>query len=388
MAHKIRTRTRSTARGRGTPARRPTAVRYAVVGLGHIAQKAVLPAFQNARRNSQLAALVSGDATKMRVLGRRYGVPAFGYDEVNALFSSGEIDAVYVALPNSMHADCAVRAAAAGLHVLCEKPMAVTEAECERMVEVTRDAGTKLMIAYRLHFDRANLRAIEIVRSGKIGEPRLFTSEFCMPIEDGNIRLDFELGGGPLYDIGVYCINAARYLFADEPEEVLAQSASASGDRRFREVDEMTAAILRFPGDRLATFSCSFGSSDVDAYRILGTKGDLRVEPAYGYSDEIEHLLTIGSRKSRRRFAKRDQFGAELVYFSDCILQDREPEPSGVEGLADVRIVRALLASAKSGKPVSLRRMQRDQQPTMAQEIQRPPVRTPQLVHVDSPRME
>jgi glucose-fructose oxidoreductase len=324
----------------------------------------------------------------MRVLSRRYGVPAFGYDEVDTLFHSGQIDAVYVALPNSMHADCVIRAATAGLHVLCEKPMAVTEDECERMLEVSREAGIKLMIAYRLHFDRANLSAIDIVRKGKIGEPRFITAEFCMPVKDGDIRLDAGLGGGPLYDIGVYCINAARYLFGDEPEEVIAQSARMGGDRRFRDVDEMTAAILRFPGDRLATFTCSFGASDADTYHVFGSKGDLRVEPAFGYTDELAYVLTVGSRKTRRRFAARDQFGAELLYFSNCVHENREPEPSGVEGLADVRVVRALLESAKDGKPVALRRKQRDQRPTLRQEIQRPPVRTPPMVHVESPRLE
>src|SRR3954467_1985206 len=138
-------------------------IRYAVVGCGHIAQVAVLPAFGNARRNSKLAAIVSGDPVKRGELCRKYDIPkAFDYPEYDQLLKSGDIDAVYIALPNTLHAEYAERAARAGLHVLCEKPMAVTEAECELMARVAREHRVKLMVAYRLHFERANLEAIEI----------------------------------------------------------------------------------------------------------------------------------------------------------------------------------------------------------------------------------
>src|SRR5688500_5662459 len=149
-------------------------VRYAVVGLGHIAQVAVLPAFGNSRRNSKLAALVSADPVKLEELGKKYAVQErCSYDQYDALLRSGAVDAVYIALPNSLHCDYAVRAAQAGVHVLVEKPMALTEEECERMARAARDAGVKLMVAYRLHFERAKLEAIEVARSSRIGEPRL-----------------------------------------------------------------------------------------------------------------------------------------------------------------------------------------------------------------------
>ena len=149
------------------------------------------------------------------------------------------------------------------------------------MIRVCKQQGVHLMTAYRLHFERANLKAIEIATSGTIGEPRLFDSVFTMQVMDkDNIRLSRSKGGGPLWDIGLYCVNAARYLFQAEPEEVLATTANG-GDPRFEEVEEAASAILRFPEGRLATFSCSFGAADVSSYRIVGTKGDLRVEPAY-----------------------------------------------------------------------------------------------------------
>jgi predicted dehydrogenase len=185
-------------------------IRYAVVGLGHIAQVAVLPAFAHARVNSQLTALVSDDPQKLKTLGRRYHVDhLFSYEEYKDCLRSGAIDAVFIALPNHLHAEYSIAAARAGIHVLCEKPMAVTEKDCWAMTRAADHAGIKLMIAYRLHFEEANMTAVRLVRSGKLGDPRFFASSFSMQVRPENIRTDKEKGGGTLYDIGIYCINAA-----------------------------------------------------------------------------------------------------------------------------------------------------------------------------------
>lgn len=362
-------------------------VRYAVVGLGHIAQVAVLPAFAHAGRNSQLTALVSDDPVKRKKLARQYGIKqTYSYAAYDECLAGGYIDAVYIALPNHLHCDYSVRAARAGIHVLCEKPMAVTEQECEQMIEAADLHRVKLMIAYRLHFEEANMKAAYLVESGKLGEPRLFNSVFTMQVRDMDIRLQQETGGGTLYDIGIYCINAARYLFKDEPIEVSAFSVHGS-DRRFKEVDEMTGATMRFPHDRLATFICSFGGADVSAYDVVGTKGHLRVDPAYEYVGELKHELTLNGSSKTRKFKRRDQFAPELLYFSDCILKGRSPEPSGKEGLIDVRIIRALYDSAESGRPVSLSVPKKARRPTLSQEIKRPPVKKPRLVHTVSPSL-
>jgi predicted dehydrogenase len=360
-------------------------IRYAVVGLGHIAQVAVLPAFGNARRNSRLVALVSGDPVKREQLGKKYDVQhTYSYEQYDECLKS-DIDAVYIALPNTLHCEFAERAARAGKHVLVEKPMAVTEEECERMTRAARDAGVKLMVAYRLHFERANLEAGEVARSGRIGEPRLFNSTFCTPVVPGNIRVRRDTGGGVLYDIGIYCINAARYLFQDEPVEVTAQMAN-SGDPRFRETEEMVAATLRFPGDRLATFTCSFGAADIATYHVVGTRGDLELNPAYEYAAEIRQRVTVNGRTRERTFPKRDQFAPELVSFSECVLNGAEPEPSGREGLADVRVIRAIYASAEAGgRAVRLAPFQKEIRPTLDQEVRRPPVRQPSLVNTEAP---
>ena len=359
-------------------------IRYAVVGLGHLAQVAVAPAFKNAK-NSELVAVVSGDAEKRKRLGKKYRLEhVYSYDRYDRALA--EVDAVYLVLPNHLHREYAVRAAAAGVHVLCEKPMAVTEEECEAMIEAAESNNVKLMIAYRLHFEKANLEAIKLVKSGRLGDTRIFDSVFGQQIAEDNVRVTepMEKGGGPLYDMGVYCINAARYLFGTEPMSVFASSAN-NGDKRFRKVEEMTSATLRFPDERLATFTCSFGSADLSRFTLIGTKGSLTAEPAYDYSIPLKQQLTIDGKTSTRRFPKRDQFAAELIYFSDCVLRDKEPEPSGWEGLADVRIVRAIYQSAQAGRAIELADLPAKKKPTMRQEIHRPSHGTPKLVNARSP---
>ena len=361
-------------------------VRYAVVGLGHIAQVAVLPAFAHAG-NSELAALISDDPEKLQKLGRRYKVKArFSYDQFEQCLESGVVDAVYIALPNHLHREYTERAARAGVHVLCEKPLAVTEEDCLAMIRVCEENGVKLMVAYRLHFEEASLKAIDLVQGGRLGQPRLFNSVFTMQVKEGDIRLNpRELGGGPLYDIGVYCINAVRNLFGAEPMEVVAFNSN-NGERRFQQCEEMTAAILRFPGrERLASFTCSFNATDVGTYRVVGTKGELVMDPAYEYAEGLTQRVTIDGRTRERTFPKRDQFAPELISFSECILTGAAPEPSGWEGLADVRVIRALYRSADSGQPVSLPPFSKGDRPSLDQEIRRPPVRKPELVNSESP---
>lgn len=359
-------------------------IRYAVVGLGHIAQAAVLPAFAHATHNSVLTALVSNDTSKLKKLARYYKVPhLYHYDEYQQCLTDGHIDAVYIALPNSMHSEYAVRAAEAGIHVLCEKPMAVSTRECQAMIRTADAAKVKLMIAYRLHFDEATLRANDIAQSGQLGSVRLLHAVFTLQVCDDNIRLRQDLGGGALFDIGIYCINAARMVFRSNPMEVTGYLAQG-GDARFTEVDESAVGILRFPEDRLATFACSFGASERSAYEIIGTKGHLRVDPAYEYEGRLKHVVTIDGAPQTQLFPSGDQFAPQLIYFSDCVLNGKEPEPSGTEGLMDVHILEAIVQSATSGQSVKLDLSEKRQWPSLRQAIHRPPVRKPFLVNVAS----
>jgi glucose-fructose oxidoreductase len=369
--------------GAGKDHGRRRRVRYAVVGLGWIAQEAVLPAFAKARGNSVLRALVSDDPAKLRTLGRRYEVRhLYGYSDYERCLE--EVDAVFIALPNSLHREYTVRAARGGVHVLCEKPMAITEADCRAMVQACARARVKLMIGYRLHLERATLTAVETVRRGRVGEPRLFQSTFGMETEAGNLRLR-PGEGGPLYDIGIYCLNAARNLFGSEPVAVFGSHARGKG-ARFRRCPEMTTAVLRFPGERLASFTCTFGAEAGSSYELVGTKGTLRMEPAYSHSGGLALEITTNGRTKTRSFPPRDQFAPEIIHFSDCVLKGTEPGPSGDEGLRDVRVLEAIERSARSGRPVKLSPARPRRRPRREQEIGRPRGRSPRLVHADDPR--
>jgi predicted dehydrogenase len=363
-------------------------LRWGVVGMGYFAQGAVLPAFAHARSSCELSALFSDDARKRKRLGKQYRVGhVLPYDQYDDFLRSGEIDAVYIALPNDLHKDYTVRAARAGVHVLCEKPMAVTEDECREMIQACEEAGVKLMIAYRLHFDEANLTAVDLARRGKLGDLRYFSSVFSLPVKKGNVRIcPTERGGGPLYDIGIYCINAARYLFQQEPTEVSALAARRPGDERFHDTDEQLGVTLRFPDDRLAVFAASFGGADASSYSLVGTRGRLQLDSAYEYAAPMKLEIQIGEKTEQRKFKKRDQIAAELEYFADCVASEREPEPSGWEGLHDVRIISAILESVRTGRKVEIDLPDKRSRPGRNQAIERPAVpRQPALVNAEPP---
>ena len=359
-------------------------IRYAVVGLGHLSQVAILPALRHCR-HSELAALVSGDATKSRKLSEEYRVPAYSYDDFESALTAERVDASFIVLPNTLHREFTERSAKAGVHVLCEKPMATSERDCEAMIRACRRAKVKLMVAYRLHFTDSQVRAIELARKGELGELRAFNSLFCMQVKPDNIRVKNETGGGPLLDIGIYCINAARYLFGAEPTEVAGMAAS-SDDSRFKEVTEMVSAVLRFPGERLASFTCSFGAHNISQYHLVGTEGILQAEPAYDYKGPMRWTIRRGDRDKKKAFPKGDQFAGEMDYFSRCIAEDREPEPSGLEGLADIRIVRAVNESIRSGRSVRLKSFSKAKRPDAHQETKRGSAKKrPKLVKASAP---
>lgn len=359
-----------------------------MVGLGHIAQVAVLPGFRHAA-HARLVALFSSNAAKRDEMAARHGVEeAYDYAAYDEVLERGEIDAVYIALPNHLHRDYAVRAAERGVHVLVEKPMAVDEAECRAMIDAAARTDVRLMVAYRLHFDPANLEAMRVVRE-ELGAPRIFMSSFSQNVVAGNVRLmPVARGGGPVYDMGVYCINAARYLFRDEPTEVVATAASYD-DPRFADSPEMVAATLRFPGERIASFVCSFGAADSSRYEVLGDTGRLVMEPAFEYAVGLRYRIEKnGELDDTRRFRKHDQFGAQLEYFAQCVLDGREPEPGGAEGLADVQIVRAIHRSVEQRRPIALEIRPPSQRPDESLAFELPGVRKPSTVKSTSPSGE
>jgi glucose-fructose oxidoreductase len=330
-------------------------------------------------------ALLSDDATKLKALGRKYGVKRLYAQSQLAECLADGVDVLYVATPNDTHAGIIGEAVKQGVHVLCEKPLANTYEEAEEVVRVAAEEGVKLMTAYRLHFEAANLAAIEAARNGDIGEPLIFNSVFTMKVDDpGNIRLHpISEGGGTLHDIGIYCINAARYLFGDEPEEVFAMSVP--GRSLTKNIDEVTGAMLRFPKGRIATFVTSFDAGHSADYDLIGTTGRLRLESAYEYACPMKLTIKKGEKTRTRRYPQRDQFAPELIYFSDCLLHGRGPEPSGKEGLADLAVIEALLVSARTGQPVKIDAVRKGTRPSLKQLITRPKVRKTRLVRVSAP---
>ncbi|WP_421695643.1 Gfo/Idh/MocA family protein [Aestuariivirga sp.] len=347
-------------------------IKYAVVGAGWITQEAFLPGVAQSG-NSRVEAIVSGNSKKSAALARMYDIPlAVSYDEYDSLLQSDRIDAVYVALPNSLHAEYAIRAARAGKHVIVEKPLANTETEAEAMIAAAKDGGVYLMTAYRLHNEPGTLAVLDRIRSGEIGKPLVFQSIFSFQAQPDNHRLVAEHWGGPLQDVGVYCINAARHIFSEEPIEATAISYRPTDDDRFKEVDATIAATLRFPSGGLAQFVASFGVSSVDAYRVVGSTGNLELGPGFRHDTPTTLRLRRNGESIKITFPQVDHLGGHMAYFSDCITSHTPPEPDGEEGLADMRVLFAVEEAARTGKPVSIKSSARPRHPTSDMEQRRP----------------
>lgn len=338
-------------------------IRYAVVGTGWISQIAFMPGV-DLTGNSKMTAVVSGNAENAGKLAGFYGIDhIYSYERYDEMLAADVVDAVYIALPNSMHADYAIRAAKASKHVLVEKPLAITEDECAAIIAAAEGAGVYLMTAYRLHNEPGTVDVLEQIRSGAIGDPRIFTSIFSFQSAPDNHRLKAAHWGGPLQDIGVYCLNAARHIFEAEPDEVWAMKSHGE-DPRFVEVEEMIAATLRFPGGRLAQFIASFGAETLDTFRVAGTKGEVSVEMAYEFQTPTRMRLSRGGEVIDRTFPQTDHFAGQTGYFSDCILNGVAPEADGEEGLADVRALLAIEEAARTGVPQPVATPWRQKHPT------------------------
>lgn len=346
-------------------------IRYAVIGAGWISQEAFLPGVSQSG-NSRVTAIVSGDPAKARELADFHDIPdVYAYQEYDALLKQDLFDAVYIALPNSLHADYAIRAARAGKHVMVEKPLANTVEEAEAMVAAAKEGGAYLMTAYRLHNEPGTLAVLDNIRSGKIGTPMLFQAAFSFQTQLGNHRLKAQHWGGPLQDIGVYCLNAARHVFAEEPVEVIAMRHQPADDPRFAEIEATLCATLRFPSGGLAQFAVSFGAAPVDSYRVIGTEGDMTLDPGFRFETATHLSLRKDGRTEDTAFPLVDHFAGMVAYFSDCIASGTPPEPDGEEGLADMIALHAIEESARTGLPVRIAAAPRPRHPSMDMERRR-----------------
>ncbi len=331
---------------------------YAVVDLGR-ARGAVGPAFAQVA-NSRLVAVVGATRDDAEALARESNTAAYPSSEYRQCLERTDVHAVYLVLPNVMRADYAVEAARAGVHVLSEAPMAVTADECRRVIRVCQKAHVKLMVVSEVQFQPAHVEARALTRRGEIGALKTMSADFAIRIDDAaDLRLQRRMGGGTVYELGIACIGAARALFGAEPAQVMAMTARHLPGRLAGDVDEGTVALVRFPDEQLAHFHTSFGEEPISVLTILGEAGYIRLAPAFPRAGEIEMDIVRGGRRETRRMPTTNVVTPTLEYFSDCILHDRTPEPDGIDGLQEVRIVEAIYRSARDGRPVTLPRLTR-----------------------------
>lgn len=330
---------------------------YAIVGLGNYATNQIMPRLKECE-HARLAALVSGTPAKLERYGAEYGIPKthhYNYQNYDRIRDNPDIDIVYVVLPNSMHAEYSIRAAEAGKHVMCEKPMAISVAECEAMIAACRKAGKKLMIGYRSRFEPYNKLAIELARGGHVGPTRQIITAHGFNISPNQWRLDRPLsGGGSLMDIGIYSLNAARYLTGEEPVEISAIESTDSNDPRFKTVEDRIDFLLRFPSGVLASCVSSYSSGHSD-YRVIGSEGWIDMEPATPYSGHVMRIRKDGKAALRELPPPaKNQFVGQLDHLPECIRSGAEPIVSGEEGLKDLRVIEAIYQSAREGRTVKL----------------------------------
>ena len=317
---------------------------YAMVGLGVISMQHFMPGLKDAKQ-SKLTALVSGHRDKAEKQAVQYGLPMsaiYSYENFDSIRDNKQIDAVYIALPNSMHAEYTILAAKAGKHVLCEKPMATSVDDCKAMIDACRDAGVKLMIAYRCQLEPTNLRAIQLIRDGQMGSVQAIESANGFNIRPDQWRLNKKMaGGGPLMDVGVYSLNACRYLTGEEPQVLSAYSSVIDKDGRFNEVEENVGWTMRFPSGIVASCNTTYGARMDGYYRVHGSKGVLNVENAFPYQGQhLTAQLSGGVTLDEPNPAKDpSHFTIEADYFSQCVLNNTEPKMDGAEGLKDMQLV-------------------------------------------------
>ena len=328
-------------------------VGWAVLGLGSYAQYQIMPSFRDCT-DSKLVALISGHPDKLTRLGERYGIPEksrYTYDQMDAIASNPEIDVVYVITPPGTHPEFTARAAALGKHVHCEKPMAPTAADCQRMIDACKKAKKLLQIGYRCHFETHNLRAIQAFHSGELGKITALRSDHGFSIGRGLWRTQKALaGGGSMMDIGIYSLQALRYLSGEEPIEVSATITNPPNDDRFTEVEDTVDFTLKFKSGLVGHGTSGYSwMPGKNRYEIVGEKGTLLAEPATSYGGD---RLSVNGVEIPVQ--SNNQFAAMMDSFSQAVRDHTKVKAPGEEGKRDIHIIECIYESAKTGKPVKV----------------------------------
>ncbi len=334
-------------------------VGYAVVGLGAISQQAVLPAFAHSKK-AKLVAVVSGDSAKAARLAKQFHAEHhYTYDEYARCLRNPEVEAVYVATPPGEHEKYTVAAARAKKHVLCEKPLAANLDQCRRMVRACQQNAVQFMTAYRKYFEPSSVALKKIISSGQLGRVDVVNTAFTEFRPAGDSTPDWFFrrklsGGGPLMDIGIYCISTSRWLVDEDPVEAAAFSWRRDL-RRFKEVEEGIAFRLNFSSGMVLEGTSSWGSANASFVRVHGEKGWASLSPAFDFLEERYITGKIAGKWFERTFKVMDEFVLELDAFADCIRGDRTPEPDGEQGMRDIAIIESVYRAARLGHPVAVR---------------------------------
>jgi predicted dehydrogenase len=333
-------------------------VGFAVVGLGAIAQGAVLPAFRHAKK-AKLVGLVSRDKRQALKLARKYKAQAaYGADEFAACLENPAVDAVYLATPQSEHLTATIAAARAGKHVLCEKPLAVNAEQSAKMVHVCEEYGVQLMTAYRKYFEPSALYLKKLIRSGKLGKIDVINtafSELHVPGKSIPWLLDGKVaGGGPLMDLGVYCVNTTRWLLEEDPVNVSAHSWKKDAGR-FRNVEEGISFRMHFASGVVVQGTSTYSSAISSFVFVQGIYGWACLTPAFPFDEDRRLTGKIGGKWFEKKFGVVDEFAPELDAFATAIRTKRAVEPDGRQGHRDMCILEAIYESARNSAPVSVR---------------------------------
>ncbi|NHN84622.1 gfo/Idh/MocA family oxidoreductase [Acetobacter musti] len=351
-------------------------IRFAVVGGGQISQQAFMPGISRAK-NATLAALVTGDPVKADRLAAQYNIPAYHYDDLPRLIASDEIDAFYLATPNALHPKHAIPILEGGKNLLLEKAMAGSMKDAEAIIAAQKKGGGKLMIAYRLHCEPGTLEMIDRSRKGEFGDILFFSASFGQNFAEANHRGHSGYWSGPVPDLGTYPLNALRNLMGREPVGVSAHGFRTPG--RGFSFDDTVAVTLRFEGHGLASFTVSYTCAPVEEIRLAGTRASVRASPCFMFGPDTGISYTVTTEEGTRTFSHKptEQFGGEIGYFSDCILNNTNPEPDGEEGLMDMRVLEAIERALATGQEQILPPAARRKRPELSQARDFPPVKEP-----------
>jgi predicted dehydrogenase len=332
-------------------AARSKALGVALCGLGSLSTEQIAPALQKTRF-CRLAGIVTGSPEKARRWQSQYGLPTrsiYDYESMARMADNADIDIVYVVTPNALHAHHTIAAARAGKHVFCEKPMEISVERCQQMIDECSKAGRKLGIAYRCQFEPHHLELMRLARERTFGEVKVIEASFGFTAGDPTQwRLKHALaGGGALMDVGIYALQASRYITGEEPIEITAMETKTD-PVKFKEVDESIVWQARFQSGRLATCSTSYNSNGMGRIRVNAQRGWFELEPAFNYTD-------IKGRRSDGRaisFAATDHFAVELDAFARSIIENQPFRASGEEGLRDMRIIAGIYEAARTGRTI------------------------------------